>query len=273
MFAASGDLRIYYDTFGTEGDPPLLLVCGLGSQVLFWREEFCYGLVDRGFFVVRVDNRDGGLSSELPPEASYTLSDMAADLVAVIDDLGIDRVHIVGQSLGGMIAQTFAIEHPTRVITLTSISSHTGNLDFGRPSPEALNAMMSASGATRDEQIERDVAARRVWASPSWFDEEEARAYFSATYDRAHSATGSTRQFNAIVASGSRDEALRSLTVPTLVVHGTLDPLIAPDGGSHTAELIPGAELLMIEGMGHDLPVEAWQQIISAITAMVARSA
>jgi pimeloyl-ACP methyl ester carboxylesterase len=273
MFAASADLRIYYDTFGLEGDPPLLLVCGMGSQVLFWREEFCYGLVDRGFFVIRVDNRDGGLSTQLPDDAAYTLSDMACDLVAVIDALGLDRVHVVGQSLGGMIAQTLAIEHPTRVLTLTSISSHTGNLDFGQPSAEAVAALVSPPGANRAEQIERDVAARRVWASPSWFDEDEARDYYAESYDRAHSATGSLRQFNAIVASGSRDDALRALVLPTLVVHGTLDPLVAPDGGTHTAELVPGAELLMIEGMGHDLPVEAWQQIISAITAMVSRAA
>ena len=273
MFAATGDLRIYYDTFGSDDDPPIVLVCGLGSQVLFWRDEFCYGLVDRGFFVVRIDNRDGGLSSELPDDATYTLSDMAHDLIAVLDAAGIDRVHVVGQSLGGMIAQTLAIEHPTRVLTLTSISAHTGNLDFGKPTNEAVDALVAPPGDTREEQIERDVAARRVWASPSWFDEEEARAYYAESYDRAHSATGSLRQFDAMVASGSREDRLRELAIPTLVVHGTLDTLIAPDGGARTAELVPDAEILMVEGMGHDLPVEAWQQIISAITAMVARSA
>ena len=273
MYAASGDLRIYFDTFGFEDDPPLVLVCGLGSQVLYWREEFCHGLVDRGFFVVRVDNRDGGLSTHLPDDAVYTLSDMAQDIVAVITALGVERVHLAGQSLGAMIAQTVAIEHPSRVQTLTSISANTGNLEFGQPSDEALAALMAPPGATREEQIERDVATRRVWASPSWFDETEARAYYAESYDRARSPTGSLRQFNALFESGSREEALRALTIPTLVVHGTLDPLIAPDGGARTAELVPGAELLMIEGMGHDLPVEAWQQIISAITAMAARSA
>ena len=273
MHATSGDLRIFYDTFGFDGDPPLLLVCGLGSQVLYWREEFCYGLVDRGFFVVRADNRDAGLSAHLPDDAAYTLSDMANDIVAVIKSLGVDRVHLVGQSLGGMIAQTVAIEHPTYVQTLTSISANTGNLEFGRPSDEAFAAMVAPAGTARDEQIERDVTTRRVWASPSWFDEAEARAYYAESYDRARSPTGSLRQFSAIVASGSREEALRALAIPTLVVHGTLDPLIAPDGGARTAELLPDAELLMIEGMGHDLPVEAWQQIISAITAMAARSA
>ena len=273
MFAASGDLRIYYDTFGFDDDPPLVLVCGLGSQVLFWRDEFCHGLVDRGFFVVRIDNRDGGLSSQLPDDASYTLSDMANDVVAVLDAAGLDRVHIVGQSLGAMIAQAMAIEHPTRVLTLTSISAHTGNLEFGKPTDEAISALTAPPGATREAQIERDVASRRVWASPSWFDEDETRAYYAESYDRTQSATGSLRQFNAIIASGSREEQLPALALPTLVVHGTLDTLIAPDGGARTAEFIPDAELLMIEGMGHDLPVEAWQQIISAITAMVARSA
>jgi pimeloyl-ACP methyl ester carboxylesterase len=273
MYASSGDLRIYYDTFGFEDDPPLVLLCGLGSQVLYWREEFCFGLVDRGFFVLRVDIRDSGLSTHLPEDAAYTLSDMGDDIVAVIDALGVDRVHLAGQSLGGMIAQTVAIEHPQRVQTLTSISGHTGNLEFGKPSDEAVAALAAPPGATRDEQIERDTANRRIWASPSWFDEAETRAYYAESYDRARSPTGSLRQFNAMIASGSREEALRVLTTPTLVIHGTLDPLIAPDGGTRTAELVPGAELLMIEGMGHDLPVEAWQQIISAITAMAARSA
>jgi pimeloyl-ACP methyl ester carboxylesterase len=272
MFAASGDLRIYYDTFGFEDDPPLVLVCGLGSQVLYWREEFCYGLVDRGFFVVRVDIRDSGLSTQLAEDASYTLSDMADDIMAVVKALGVDRIHIAGQSLGAMIAQTVAIEHPTKVQTLTSISAHTGNLEFGKPSDEAVAALAAPPGATREEQIERDVATRRVWASPSWFDEAETRAYYEESYDRARSPTGSLRQFNAMLASGSREDSLRTLSVPTLVIHGTLDPLIAPDGGTRTAEIVPGAELLMIEGMGHDLPVEAWQQIISAITAMAARS-
>ena len=273
MFATSGDLQIYYDTFGFDDDPPLVLVCGLGSQVLFWRDEFCHGLVDRGFFVVRLDNRDGGLSTQLPGDATYTLSDMARDVIAVIDAAGIDRVHVVGHSLGGMIAQTLAIEHPTRVLTLTSISAHTGNLEFGKPTDEAFAALLAPPGENREAQIERDVAARRVWASPSWFDEEEARGYFAASYDRAHSATGSSRQFDAMVASGSREAQLGELAIPTLVVHGTLDTLIAPDGGTRTGELVPDAEVLMVEGMGHDLPVEAWQQIISAITAMVARSA
>lgn len=272
MFAASGALRIYYDTFGFDDDPPLVLVCGLGSQVLYWREEFCFGLVDRGFFVVRVDIRDSGLSTHLPEAASYTLSDMADDIMGVVAALAIDRFHLVGQSLGAMIAQTVAIENPARVQTLTSISAHTGNLEFGKPSDEAIVALAAPPGANREEQIERDVATRRVWASPSWFDEVETRAYYEASYDRARSPTGSLRQFNAMVASGSREDALSSLTVPTLVIHGTLDPLIAPDGGTRTAEIVPGAELLMVEGMGHDLPVEAWQQIISAITAMAARS-
>ena len=273
MYAASGDLRIFYDTFGFEDDPPLLLLCGLGSQVLYWRDEFCFGLVDRGFFVVRVDNRDGGLSTQLPDDAEYTLSDMASDVVAVMDALGLDRAHIVGQSLGAMIAQTLSIEHPTRVQTLTSISSNTGNFEFGQPSDEAVAALSAPAAATRDEQIDLNVATRRVWASPSWFDEEETRAYYAESYDRAHSPTGSVRQFAAFVASGSREDGLRSLAIPTLVVHGSLDTLVGPDGGARTAEIVPDAELLMIEGMGHDLPVEAWQQIISAITAMAARSA
>lgn len=267
------DLDLYYDTIGEPADPPLVLLCGLGSQVLFWPDEFCYSLVDRGFFVARVDNRDGGLSTALPEGAEYTLSDMAADVIAVLDTLSIGAAHMVGQSLGGMIAQTVAIEHRSRVLTLTSISSNTGNLDFGKPTDEAFAALTAPAPTERRARIERDIANRRLWASPSYFDEDDARAYFEAMLDRADHPTGGLRQFNAILSSGSRDEQLVQLDVPTLVVHGTLDPLISPDGGSHTAALVPGAELLLVEGMGHDLPTQVWQQVISAITALASRSA
>lgn len=271
--AQSGDVSIYYDTFGFDDGPALVLLCGLGSQVLFWHEEFCYSLVDRGFFVVRVDNREAGLSGDVPGEADYTLSDMADDVIAVLDALGLAAAHVCGQSLGGMIAQHVALEHPERVLSLASISSSTGNLEFGKPTDEAFAALTESPPTTRDEQIERDIANRRIWASPSWFDDDLAREYFTASYDRAYRPMAGVRHFAALLASGSRDAALPELKMPALVVHGALDPLISPDGGRHTASLIPGAELLMIEGMGHDLPMQVWQQVISAITALAARVA
>ena len=266
-------MRIYFDTFGFEDDPPLLLICGLGSQVLYWREEFCYGLVDRGFFVVRVDNRDGGLSTHLPDDAVYTLSDMAQDIVAVIAALGVDRVHLAGQSLGAMVAQTVAIEHPTRVQTVTSISANTGNLEFGQPSDEALAALVAPPGATaksRSNAMWRHDGCGPV--RPGSTRRRRAPTTPSPTTGRVRRPVHCASSTPCSRAGAAKRRCVRS-TIPTLVVHGTLDPLIAPDGGARTAELVPGAELLMIEGMGHDLPVEAWQQIISAITAMAARSA
>lgn len=272
-YAQSGDVSIFYDTFGFDDGPALVLLCGLGSQVLFWHDEFCFSLVDRGFFVVRVDNREAGLSGDVPEGAPYTLSDMAADVIAVLDALGVTAAHICGQSLGGMIAQHVALEHPARVMSLVSISSSTGNLEIGKPTDEALAALTEAPADTRDDQIERDIAHRRIWASPSWFDEEQARQYFVECYDRAYRPMAGVRHFSALLASGSRDEALPTLALPVLVIHGALDPLISPEGGTHTASLIPGAELLVIEGLGHDLPSQVWQQVISAVTALAARSA
>jgi pimeloyl-ACP methyl ester carboxylesterase len=272
-FADSGPLHLYFDEVGDPQDPPLLLIAGMGSQVLLFPEEFCLGLVDRGFFVVRIDNRDAGLSDRTDPDDEYTLSDMAGDVVAVMDALGLPAAHVLGMSLGGMIAQTVAIEHPDRTLSLTSLSSTTGNPAFGAPTEEALQALTAPTPADPAEAIEADVAARRLWSSPSWFDEEATRAYFAACAARSWRPEAGARQMAAVVRSGSREERLAALAVPTLVVHGTLDALIAPSGGQRTAALVPGAELVEIEGMGHDLPVQAWQQIITAVTALAVRSA
>jgi len=270
--ARNGDVDLVYESFGDPEDVPLLLVTGQGSQLLLWPEELCLGFVDRGFFVTRFDNRDAGCSTWMPEGATYTLSDMAADAIAVLDAVGLDEAHVVGMSLGGMIAQTMAIEQPARVRSLTSISSMTGNLDHGMPTDEVFVALAEAPVEGDDEVLlDQQVAQRRIWASPDWFVEEEVRGYFAACLRRARpNAAGSLRQIEAILTSGSRDEALAALCVPTLVVHGELDPLITPAGGHRTAELVPGARLLLIERMAHDLPVQVWAPIIAAVTELAA---
>lgn len=269
-FARNGAVEICYETFGASDDPALVLVAGLGNQLVFWPEELCLGFVDRGFFVIRLDNRDTGLSTICDGLGPYTLSDMAADVIAVLDDAGVVQAHVVGHSLGGMIAQTVAIEHPDRVASLTSISSSTGSHDVGQPSETALTTLLRPPVLDPALAVEHDVAGRRVWASPQWFDEEGVRSYFAAAHARSFTPGASARQFEAIVASGSREPELVHLHVPTLVVHGTADVLVAPSGGERTAELIAGARLLLIEGMGHDLPSEVWQQVIAAVTALAA---
>jgi pimeloyl-ACP methyl ester carboxylesterase len=271
--APAGAVQIHYETMGEPGDPALLLVAGLGAQLIIWPDEFCYSLVDRGFFVVRYDNRYSGLSTILPEGAEYTLSDMTADGIAVLDALGIDAAHVVGHSLGGMIAQTMAIEHRSRVLTLTSISSTTGNPKYGQPTDEALAGIAREPVTDFDVAVESDVAARRIWASPSWFDEEDTREYFRRAHERAFTPGASMRQLMAVATSPDREPQLAELDVPTLVIHGTLDPLVTPDGGARTADVVPGAELLTIEGMAHDLPVQVWQQVISAITSLASRHA
>ena len=272
-FADHGDIRICYDTVGDAEDPPLLLVAGLGNQIVTWQDEFCASLIDRGFFVIRFDNRDCGLSTIVGDAHDYSLHDMAGDAIAVLDALGIARAHVFGHSLGGMIAQVLAIEHPDRIATMSVLSTATGNWDYGKPSDEALAAISRPATQDRDESFERDVANRHMWSSPSWFDEELTREQFRIAYDRAFTPGASTRQFRAILQSPDREEALRVLTVPTLVMHGTLDPLIAMDGGQRLASLVPGAEFIEIEGLAHDLPIQVWQQVISAITSHVARNA
>ena len=277
--ASTNDVSIYYETFGSGDDPPLVLVPGLGSQMLLFPEEFCQGLVDRGFYVTRMDNRDAGLSTLLtgaPVDGSaYSLSDMAADVVAVIDAVTNEPAHVVGMSMGGMIAQTVALEHPDKCQSLTSLSSSTGNFAVAVPSDEVIAALNAPSTATNiDERVEEDLVSRRLWASPTWHDDDACREYFRACYERSPNQTAveQNRQMAAIRAAGSRDDVLPQITVATLVLHGLEDTLIPPAAGEHAAALIPDAELLLVDDMGHDLPIQAWAAIINAITVLAARS-
>ena len=271
--AHNGEVEIAYETFGDDADPALILLHGLGSSMLVWPEELCEGFVDRGFFVLRMDHRDSGLSTVLPDGARYTLDDMAGDAMAVLDAARCERAVVCGYSLGGMVAQTAAAAFPARVAGLVSISSNTGEPGVGDPTPEALAALTAPPAATVSEQIEADLAGYRIWSSPEWRNEQAEREYLERSYRRAWHPGASQRQFQAAARSGDRSEALRSLDGPTLVIHGGADTLIGPDAGRRTAELVPGAEYLEIEGMGHELPPQVWAPIISAVTALSARVA
>jgi pimeloyl-ACP methyl ester carboxylesterase len=283
------DIEICYESFGDDNAPTVLLVMGLGAQMTLWSAGFVSELLDRGFRVVRFDNRDCGLSSKSqgdPPDAAtllmaamagqpvdapYTLSDMAADAVGLLDRLGIGAAHIVGASMGGMIVQTVAIEHPDRVLSLTSIMSTTGDTSFGQADPEALTALLQPPPSDRTAAIARSVEVSRVIAGPL-FDEADAQARAREAYDRSFHPVGTLFQIAAIAASGARTEYLKQLDVPTLVVHGREDSLINLSGGVHTAEVIPGADLLVFGQMGHDIPAIYLPQLADAIFGIACRA-
>jgi len=288
MVPANG-LELCCQEMGDPAGEPLLLVMGLGTQMIAWDEGFCELLAERGFRVIRFDNRDIGRSTKIesagaPPRldmmlgrrgsAAYLLSDMAADTVALMDELGIESAHLVGASMGGMIAQTAAIEHPERVRSLVSIMSNTGSRWTGLPSRKAMAVLLGKPPRNRDAAVERTVRTFRVIGSPGFpFDEERLRRVAGRSYDRGHSAAGVVRQLHAITASGDRTQALRGLRVPATVIHGNRDPLVRPAGGRATARAIPGARLKMIDGMGHDLPRQLWPDFTQAITDNAARAA
>ena len=281
--ARANEIEICYDTVGDASDPTVLLVMGLGGQLIQWDPELCGLIAERGFHVVRFDNRDVGLSTHhegavdvfslfaseasgsQPPAVPYLLSDMADDAVGLLDHLGLDRAHVVGVSMGGMIAQAIALGHPARVMTLTSIMSTTGDPDVGHPTAEAMAALVAPPARTRQEAEDGAVRQAHVWGSPGLFDEDDLRRMAGDSWDRCHEPTGIARQLAAILASGSRSGALASLSIPSLVIHGTADTLVQPSGGERTAEVIPDAKLLMVEGMGHDLPRPLWPTLVDAI--------
>lgn len=291
--AIAGDVEIEYDVAALyDDDPPLVLIAGLGTQLIFFEDEFVQGLVDRAFRVIRLDNRDVGLSTWFDahpvdvaevqatvaaggrPELPYTLSHMAADVVAVLDHLRAERAHVLGVSLGGMVAQVLAAEWPDRVQSLTLLSTTSGAADVGHSTPEALAAMLAppAPDGDREAAVEADVAARAVWATEGHHDEDWTRAYFRRCHERGHNPAGIARHLAAGLVSGDREAQLARLDVPTLVLHGTDDKLINADAAHRLAEVIPGAELVELEGMGHDLPPHFWAPIIEAVTQLAIRA-
>jgi pimeloyl-ACP methyl ester carboxylesterase len=273
-------ITLCYETFGDRANPTALLIMGLGTQMLAWQDDFCLELAGRGFHVVRFDNRDIGRSTHLagrPPSvpellrrskraAHYSLGDMADDAVGLLRELDLAPAHIIGASMGGMIAQTLAVRHPESVRSLVSIMSNTGSRRNGQPSLRVYGIFLRRPAEGRDAFIthmERLFATIGSRGLPR--DVDDLREIAIASYERDHDPAGSGRQLAAIIASGDRTAQLRTITAPTLVIHGSADPLVAPSGGRATARAIPGAELRMIEGMGHDLPRAAWPQLIDAI--------
>jgi pimeloyl-ACP methyl ester carboxylesterase len=267
----NGDYELYFETAGSPDGVPLLLVGGFGAQLVSWQDGFVDALVDRGWFVVTMDNRDVGLSTKTQrDQVAYTLSDMAADAVAVIDAVDVERAHVFGTSMGGMIAQTIAIEHPARVATLISVMSTTGNRAVGQPTPEALAALTRPSVDDRDEFVANYVAGARVYGGPR-FDEAWTTERARREFDRSYHPAGLVHQMRAIMATGDRTDRLRSVTTPTLVIHGGADTLIPLDGGEATAAAIPGAHLVVFEEMGHNLPVSYWPAMFDAIARAARR--
>ncbi len=283
-------IELAYETFGEDDGVPLLLVMGLGAQMIAWDDALCQGLADRGFRVIRFDNRDVGLSSKVdvgdinvlegimaalggqPVTAPYHLSDMADDAAGLLDHLNIQAAHVVGASMGGMIAQTLAVNHPERVLSLTSIMSTTGDRDVGQADEAVAAAILRPAARTRQEAVAAAVAIGRTIGSPEHFDEQRATSLAERGFDRCFYPQGVGHQLLAISASGSRTEGLRGLHVPTLVIHGEQDPLVNVSGGRRTAEVVPGAELMVLPEMAHDIPLIYWPQIIEAITALAARA-
>ena len=287
-------ISITYDSFGVDTAPPVLLIMGLGAQMTRWRPEFCEQLAARGFRVIRFDNRDAGLSTHLveagmpdmatvaaavqkgeKPDVPYTLSDMAADATGLLDALGIERAHIVGASMGGMIAQLVAADYPGHTLSLTSIMSTTGNPALPRATPEAMAVLTNRPPHPSDEEayLAHSLAAARVIGSPAYpVDEAVQRAQSLDDVKRCYEPTGFARQIAAVTATGDRRAKLKTITAPTVVVHGADDPLVPVQGAHDTAENIPGAKLVIIPGMGHDLPPALYDTLIDAIVGVAERS-
>lgn len=291
-YASANGLELAYETFGDPSDRPVLLIMGLSSQMLIWDDGFCELLAGAGHYVVRFDNRDVGLSSRLrhlgrpkPLRAvfdalrgkavrtAYTLDDMAADTVGLLDALDLQRVHLVGASMGGMIAQVVAIRHPDRAASLTSAMSSTGNRRLPGPTWPATKVLLRRPPRDKEAFVDYYVELWRTIGSPGYpFDEPHVRRRSERVWDRGPTGSGAARQLVAIIAHGDRRAALAGLDLPCLVMHGEEDPLIRVQAGIETAHTIPGAELMLLPGVGHNLPREIWPQVIQALSALIERA-
>jgi pimeloyl-ACP methyl ester carboxylesterase len=280
-------IEIVYETIGDPSNPPLLLVMGLGTQLIHWDLELCERFAERGFHVIRFDNRDAGRSTYVDApvpnirramaglriDAPYLLDDMADDAFGLLDHLGIEAAHVAGASMGGMIAQTMAIRRPERLLSLTSIMSTTGERRVGRPKLRVWGVLLRRAPRDKDAAVEYFVRVFRMIGSKGFpADEDRIRALAAEAYDRGHSPAGTGRQLAAIMASGNRTDHLHGVGVPTLVFHGRDDPLVPFRAGRATADAIPGARLVAIPGMGHDLPREVWPQLVDAVAETASRA-
>ncbi|HEV2771281.1 MAG TPA: alpha/beta fold hydrolase [Thermoleophilaceae bacterium] len=292
QFCTVGDVEICYETFGEPGRPALLLIIGLGTQMIVWHDDFCRALAERGFFVIRYDNRDVGRSTRFdgvspparrelllrrPAHLAYTLADMARDGAGLLAHLGLHAAHVVGASMGGMIAQDLAARHPRRVQSLVSIMSSTGSRWAGQPAlrayPYFLRDFFRSAPASKEEYVDRAVRFYRFVGSPAFDRDEQAlRDMVALSFDRGWSPAGTARQMAAVIAAGNRSADLSRIQAPTLVIHGTADRLAAPSGARATARAIPGARLMLIEGMGHGLPRALWPRVVGAIADNAARA-
>ena len=288
---SANGITIEYDTFGDRGGRPLLMVMGLGAQMIAWRPEFCQQLAERGHFVIRYDNRDVGLSEKFghlgvpdlvailgaiatgdAPEAPYSLDDMVDDGLGLLDALEIESAHVCGASMGGMIVQAMAINAPERVLSMTSIMSTTGNPDLPPATEEAMAALLTPGATTPEGAVERSLHINRVIGSPAYqAPAQQLRARALEAYERCSYPEGVTRQMAAVAAHGNRKPHLEKLDLPTLIVHGEADPLVPAAGGIDTHEAVDNSELLLIDGMGHDLPEPIWPEVIDGISRTTAR--
>jgi pimeloyl-ACP methyl ester carboxylesterase len=286
QFADIGPVTLCYETFGDPADPAMLLIMGLGTQMVAWREDFCGQLVERGFFVIRFDNRDSGRSTSMkgrpatlrdlvtrrvkkPP---YTLGELADDGIGLLDHLGIQKAHIVGASMGGMVAHHVAMRYPGRVLSLTSIMATTGGRWVGQPRMAVVPLFLSKPTGGKEEYIERSVKLFRAVGSKRQFDEEYVREGAALAWERGINMAGTGRQLAAITADGDRKKRLARIKAPTLVIHGKDDRLVSPSGGKATAKAIRGARLLLLDDMGHDLPRPLWPKLIDAIVENTRRA-
>lgn len=281
-----GGVTLCYETFGDPADPPVLLIMGLGMQLLGWDARFCALLAERGFHVVRFDNRDAGLSTSIDAPVpgvaqlasrrfdprQYDLGDMATDAVGLLRELSLAPAHLVGASLGGMVAQTMAARSPASVRTLTSIMSTTGHRLKGQPAPSRYRFLLRPAPRERDAYMDHNVELWRAIGSKGFpVDEDAVRERAGRAFDRARNPAGTGRQMAAVLKSGDRTRELRGVTAPTLVIHGDGDTLVRPSGGKATAAAIPGADLMLVEGMGHDLPPQVWPRVVDAVAERARR--